>query len=122
MGRKYVARIPTVFGRLAFLASLRESMEGRYTLPAFSDSLGEEEADRALGLLHHRLFSQWLAFSLTEQKADLDRYLEEAELPRPVSRFRLLVPSAAREVERALFFTDLETLLELSGLGAGPSR
>jgi len=66
------------------------------------------------------VFSEWLAYSLAEQKADLDDFLRgqghipgqpfnwSASLP-----YRAVIPPAARDVERQLYLADLETLLEL---------
>jgi hypothetical protein len=84
--------------------------------------LGDEDADRALCLFHHQVFSQWLAFSLEEQKTDFDEYLSASDIPKFASHFRALVPRTAREVERQLFLTDLETLLELAKRDDAASR
>jgi len=114
MWRNALRQIPTVFGRLVFLASLRNTETGRYVHPGLTQMLGAEEADRALCHSHHQVFSQWIASSLEEQKADLDEYLRMAgNEPDLFRRFRHLPPTTVREVERQLYLTDLETLLEL---------
>jgi hypothetical protein len=114
MWRNVLRQIPTRFGRLVFLASLRESETGLYGHPGLVRLLGPEEADRALCHSHHQVFSQWIASSLAEQKADLDEYLRAAgKGPDLFRRYRDLAPASAREVERQLYLTDLETLLEL---------
>lgn len=111
--RKTISQIPTRFGRLVFLASLRDSLTGRYVHETLTNLLGLEDADRLLCHAHHRVFSEWLCFSLAEQKADLDEFLESE--PREVSlqQCRSLAPPGAREVERQLYLTDLEMVLEL---------
>jgi hypothetical protein len=43
----------------------------------------------------------------------LDEYLDTAGGPRYALAYRNLVPASARDVERQLYLTDLETLLEL---------
>jgi hypothetical protein len=111
--RKVVNQIPTVFGRLVFLASLRDAASGRYYHLELAQTLGAEEADRSLCSSHHQVFQQWLGFSLAEQRADLDDYLRMADAPRYALPYRKLVPVTARDVERQLYLTDLETLLEL---------
>jgi hypothetical protein len=112
--RNVLGQIPTVFGRLVFLSSLRHTETGRYAHPSLARLLGAEEADRTLCHSHHQVFSQWIASSLEEQKADLDEYLRVAgNDPDLLRRFRHLPPATAREVERQLYLTDLETLLEL---------
>lgn len=99
------------------MASLRDSTSGYYSEPGV---VGTEGNDRAIRHSHHQVFSEWLAYSLAEQKAELDDFLREqghvpgqpfdwsAALP-----YRSVIPPAAREVERQLYLADLETLLEL---------
>jgi hypothetical protein len=111
--RKTLYQVPTVFGRLALLASLRNTATGRYSHEELLRVLGPEETDRALCNSHHQIFSEWLKFSLAEQKADLDDYLIMAGGVRYAVDYRHLIPPTARDVERQLYLTDLETLLEL---------
>ena len=113
MWRKTLLQIPTHFGRLVFLASLRDPATGHYYHQGLAQSVGTEEADRSLCNSHHQVFQQWLGFSLAEQKADLDEYLSFGTAPRYALPYRKLVPPTARDVERQLYLTDLETLLEL---------
>jgi hypothetical protein len=119
--RRKLSQIPSLFGRLVHVASLCDGSTGRYRETTLAASLGAEDADRTLCLLHHQLFSEWLSFNLSEQKSDLEDYLAGAELPKYASHLRLLVPRTARDVERQLFLTDLETLVELLKFGGGPS-
>ena len=111
--RKTLSQVPTVFGRLAFLASLRNTTTGRYRHEDLQRILGPEDTDRALCNSHHQIFSEWLKFSLSEQKQDLDDYLRMAGASRAAFDYKHLVPPTARDVERQLYLTDLETLLEL---------
>jgi hypothetical protein len=109
--RRILAHIPTAFGRLVYVASLRNGATGRYHHGELSAMLGEDDADRALRHSHHQVFTQWLVFSLADQKADLDEYLDVTTVT--ALRYRELPPVTAREVEKQLYLTDLETLLEL---------
>jgi hypothetical protein len=87
-----LAAIPSTFGRLVYLHSLA----GR--------------PDRLIGHSHQQVFSQWLMLGLAEQLRDLREYYENT--PAPLN-YRELVPVNAREVERQLYLTDMETLIEL---------
>jgi hypothetical protein len=87
-----LAAIPRVFGRLEYLHSLK-------ALP-----------DRLIGHSHQQVFSHWLMLGLSEQMRDLREYFENTDAP---ADYRKLVPANAREVERQLYFTDMETLLGL---------
>lgn len=111
--RKTLAQIPTLFGRLAFLASLRDSRTGRYGHELMTALLGPEDGDRAINRSHQQLFAEWLAYSLADQKSDLDEYLRTVGGPRNFRHYHDLIPAAAREVERQLYLTDLETLMDL---------
>jgi hypothetical protein len=111
--RNTLACVPTVFGRLLFVATLRDEKTGRYVHPIFSAALGPEEADRTLRHSHHQVFSQWLSFSLAEQKEDLGEFLCEPAARGWLSAYRNLPPKGAHDVERLLYLTDLETVLDL---------
>jgi hypothetical protein len=119
--RHTLSQIPTTFGRLVFLSTLRDSNSGVYAHYGFAQRVGEEAADVALRQSHFQCFSEWLAFSLEEQKADLDLYLSGIESDKKTildtwlrtKPYRNLIPAAALEMERRLYNSDLETLLEL---------
>ncbi len=95
------------------MASLRDASTGRYVHEALVRMVGAEDADRALRNSHNQVFSEWLGFGLAEQKSDLDDYLRVAGSPRYALHYKNLVPVTAHDVERQLYVTDLETLLEL---------
>lgn len=123
--RRILSDAPTAFGRLVLAASLRDAETGRYAHPNLS-ALDADDADRMLRNGHQQVFQQWLGFSLAEQKADLGEYLGTVGGPRYALPYRSLVPPTAREVERQLYLTDLETLLELlryesGGDASGPA-
>jgi len=111
--RKTLSRIPNHFGRLVFVASLRDGQTGRYEHMPLADTVGREITNRTLCHSHHEIFSEWLNFTLSEQKADLDDYLTSSQSPLETLPYRELAPAAAHQVERQLYLTDLETLLEL---------
>ena len=119
--RHTLSQIPTTFGRLVFLSTLRDPNTGVYVHYGFAQRVGEEAADEALRQSHWQCFSEWLAFSLEEQKADLDLYLSSISADKKTiletwirtKPYRNLVPAKAMEVERKLYNSDVETLIEL---------
>jgi hypothetical protein len=113
MWRRILRQIPTHFGRLVYLASLRDSPAGNYAHAPFIDAVGPEVAGRTLAVSHHTVFAEWIALPLAGQKSDLIDYFSEAGPTLDPHRFRSLPPATAHDVERQLFFTDLETLLDL---------
>lgn len=120
--RKTLSRIPTHFGRLVFLASLRDPLTGCYRHPPLHQIVGREITDRTLCHSHREIFSQWLGFGLAQQKADLDEYLMASQAAPDPAAYRDIVPASAHQVERQLYITDLETLLELVRGERGPER
>src|SRR5271170_3371121 len=73
--RNTVSQIPSVFGRLVYLASLRNPNNGCYEHHGLALVFGEDEANKALRNSHTAVFAEWLSFNLEQQKADLDLYI-----------------------------------------------
>src|SRR6059058_201588 len=72
--RRTLSQIPSIFGRLIYLSSLR-SHTGAYEHYGFVQAYGMAAAQSALLASHEHTFSLWLTFNLEQQKADLDLYL-----------------------------------------------
>jgi hypothetical protein len=115
-----LSRIPTVYGRLHYLASLRDPNSGAYRHHGLSAVFGREESGKALRESHENTFVEWLKLSLAEKHSDLLQYLTPLEEPFEVvvdhwlksGVYRTIAPAAARSVETDLFSHDLEALLE----------
>jgi hypothetical protein len=115
-----LSRIPTQYGKLAYLASLRDPNSGIYRHHGLSDMFGRDESNRVLREHHERAFFEWLNLPMAEQSADLIVYIGSLEDPMATvldhwfrSRpYKGQVPGAARKMERELFVKDLETLVE----------
>ncbi len=119
--RRTLTQIPTVFGKLVYLASLRDSNHGGYEHHGLALIHGELEASRTLLESHERTFSEWLQFDLERQKADLDLYLSSLMIDRRtvigtwlrLRPYANLAPVSAKPVEKQLYLADLEALLGL---------
>jgi hypothetical protein len=112
MCRRMLAQIPTLFGRLVYIASLRDPSTGRHTYQPMIEMVGQEVAERTLAVGHHAVFAEWIVQPLSRQRDDITEYFRHAALE-TADRYRELVPGTALDVERQLFLTDLETLLML---------
>jgi hypothetical protein len=119
--RNTVSQIPSVFGRLVYLASLRNPNNGCYEHHGLALVFGEDEANKALRNSHTAVFAEWLSFNLEQQKADLDLYITGLFEDKRVvvdtwlrlAPYQNLLPASARAVERRLYIADFTALLEL---------
>lgn len=119
--RNTISQIPTVFGRLVYLASLRNPNSGGYEHHGLALVFGEEEANKALKNSHAAVFAEWLTFNIEQQKADLDLYLSGLFEDKRVvidtwlrlAPYKNLLPTSVRGVERRLYLADFTALLEL---------
>jgi len=127
--RNIISQIPTVFGRLVYLASLRNPNNGSYEHHGLSLVFGEDEANKALKNSHSAVFAEWLSFNIEQQKADLDLYIaglfEDKRLVVEtwirLTPYRNLLPTSVRGVERKLYISDFSALLEMFKAAHGVS-
>ncbi|HUQ90918.1 MAG TPA: hypothetical protein VM120_04490 [Bryobacteraceae bacterium] len=119
--RHTLSQVPSLFGRLVYLSSLRNSNSGSYDHHGLAAVFGYEEANRAIRQSHEDCFSEWLESELPRQKAELEIYVAGldpekrtvVEVWSKLEPYRNLPPESARALERDLFLADLETLLRL---------
>jgi hypothetical protein len=119
--RNTISQIPSVFGRLVYLASLRNPNNGSYEHHGLALVFGEDEANKALKNSHAAVFAEWLTFNLEQQKADLDLYISTLFEDKRVvvdtwirlTPYRNLLPASVRGVERRLYIADFTALLDL---------
>ena len=113
--------IETFVGRLAYLASLRNLNTGTYEHFGLAQRVGAPEVDRVIRKSHGDIFQQWLCFNLERQRQELEAYFAGLEGDRReiLSNWLVLgpyatwIPADSRDVERRLFYNDLETVLEV---------
>jgi hypothetical protein len=119
--RHTLSQIPSIFGRLAYLASLRDSNTGRYEHHGLALVYGDDESHRTLLASHEKAFSDWLSFDLENQKADLSLYFSGLSNDpgmivdnwNKLDFHKYLVPSTASPTQRELYAADLEAVLQL---------
>jgi hypothetical protein len=125
--RNTISQIPSVFGRLVYLASLRNSNNGSYQHQGLALVFGEDEANKALRNSHSAVFAEWLSFDIEQQKADLDLYIAGLFEDKRVvietwirlAPYKNLIPTSVRGVERRLYLADFTALLALLKVAFG---
>lgn len=116
-----ISEVPTIWGRLVYLASLRDENSGAYRHYALEKRFPPDECHQFLQQRHRTVFYEWLGLTLREQREDLLESWQElaANLPTVLTTwdklepYRLYLPAETSHGDRELFLTDLRTLLDL---------
>jgi hypothetical protein len=122
-----LSQIPSIYGRLAYLASLRDANSGYYRHHGLSAAFGRDESGKALKESHERTFLEWLNLPLAEKSVDLNVYMQALDdEQRVVARnwlrsghHKMQAPDRASRAQKAHFQQELETLLEMITNQAG---
>jgi hypothetical protein len=119
-GRELV-EIETAYGRLVYLASLRDSDSGRYE--HYATDPGSRKRVHAYFLrLHEGIFREWVNLTLERKKSDIERYIKGLDSLEPadlidawlrLTPYKNLVPGAIRGPEREKHISDVEAILGL---------
>jgi len=119
--RHTLSQIPSIFGRIVYLSSLRDPNSGEYCHHGLASVFGAQAAHEAMLQSHMESFRTWLDCSLEQQKADLELYVagldpekkKVVETWTVLEPYRSILPASLRAVEKELFLADLEALLSL---------
>jgi hypothetical protein len=113
-------RIPSLCDQLIYLAGTWNPAAKMYEEPILAAKFRREDIHAALRRQHRRVFSEWLAMSLSEQSAELIQYFDMAGLHR-LGTVRLwmngwcerLIPPETNPAERMLFSSDMDVVLHM---------
>jgi hypothetical protein len=116
-----LSAIPSLYGRLVYLASLRDLSSGRYHHAGLAALYPDGGIQEALKLCHEQIFERILENPLEQQEQDLRKCLEnmEGEMAaavehwRRMEAYRMLVPEESVRYLKDLFCSNLRALLEV---------
>jgi len=125
-----LAAIPSAFGRLSYLASLRDLSSGRYEHAGLMALYPLEAVQQALEQCHEEIFERVLECPLSEQEQDLRAYLELTQDGlrvavrnwRKFEAYRTLCPAQSPDYLKELFCSNLRVLLEILGEECSTAR
>jgi hypothetical protein len=116
-----LAGIPGEFGRLTYMASLRDLSSGRYEHAGLAALYPDEPIQQALTMCHEQIFERVLETPLARQEEDLKECL--ARMPgglssalthwRRLEAYRVLLPERVPDYLKELFCSNLRALLEV---------
>lgn len=113
--------IPTHYGRLVYLAGLRNSDTGRYEHYG-TEASARPHANRLLKRIHEEIFNEWVSYPLERKKADLEVYITGIDLVDRtelidawlrLTPYKNLVPASIQGPERQKHVSDFEVILGL---------
>jgi hypothetical protein len=116
-----LSHIPTSYGRLVYLAGLRNPDTGQYEHYG-SDASTRALASRVLKRVHEEIFKEWVSYALERKKADIEVYIagidqvDKADLIDAWLRltpYKNLVPASIQGPERQKHMSDFEAILGL---------
>lgn len=116
-----LAAIPTDFGRLRYISSLRDSTTGHYRHEGLLELYSDSSVQEALANCHEELFSRILETPLSEQAHDLRRCIAAAGhsvedlIPgcRTNRSFREMCPEGLPDYLHELFRSNMGALLAI---------
>jgi hypothetical protein len=118
--RESLSVIPTMFGRIVYLSSLRDGII--YREPLLQASLGSDDAQAVLSKLHCALVIAWLRLTMQERHDDIRQYLA-TETDQTVAKKWLrganiseVLPEDLSATDRELFVSELHVLLAIMRL------
>lgn len=116
-----LAAIPSLFGRLVYIAALRDLSSGKYEHAGLTAVYSPESVQEALECCHFEIFQRILETPLALQAEDLRECLEGMTGPfaatvshwRQIESYRILLPGNVPDYLKELFFSNLRALLEI---------
>ena|ERR1700730_3453407 len=116
-----LARLPSDFSRLVYLASSRDLNTGHYFHDGLAFHFSEAAASKAMALCHREIFERLVYASLGELTRELSNYIsstdqrpeEVLESWRHLESYRVTVPSESEPLEVELFLSNVKIAIAI---------
>ncbi len=118
-----LSNIETSYGRLVYLAGLRNPDNGKYEhYGQFGNSLSVLDRSKVLRRVHEQIFNEWVSYPLERKKADIELYISEIDQVDQtelidawlrLTPYKNLVPASIQGPEREKHTSDFEAILGL---------
>lgn len=116
-----LSQIPTYYGRMVFLAGLRNPDTGQYEYYGCPDHTSTASVSQGLKRIHEEIFREWVSHTLERKKADIELYLDGLEIDPAelvdawlrLTPYKNLVPGSVQGPERHKHISDIEAILGL---------
>jgi hypothetical protein len=116
-----LAAIPSEFGKLLYLSSLRDLATGDYVHEGLAARYSQQAVQQALGYCHEELFLRVLEMPLEQQECDLRACIEGMEGEfwgklrrwRETEFYRLMIPSDSPSYLREIFLANVGAVLDV---------
>lgn len=114
--------IESYYGKLVYIAGLRNPDTGRYEHFGFTATTGNLVASRQLKRIHEIIFRDFVSYPLEKKKADIELYIKGiGEVDRSelidawirLTPYKNLVPASIQGPERQKHMSDFEAILGL---------
>ncbi|MGC2660059.1 MAG: hypothetical protein WA324_19035 [Bryobacteraceae bacterium] len=117
-----LSHIKTFYGRLVYLAGLRNPDTGRYEHYGLTVGSNAGAVHRSFRRFHETIFREWVGISLEQKKEDVESYIfaidqvnicELVDAWLRLTPYKNLVPASIQGPERHKHISDFEAILGL---------
>src|ERR1700761_8172621 len=113
--------IPTYYGRMVFLAGLRNPDTGRYDYYGCPEHTSAISVSQGLKRIHEEIFREWVSNTLERKMADIELYINGLDIDPAdlvdawlrLTPYKNLVPGSIQGPDRQKHISDLEAILGL---------
>lgn len=117
-----LSQINTSYGKLVYLAGLRNPDNGKYEHYGITGGPTGTDASKSLRRVHEQIFKSWISFPLERKKEDIEMYIAEIDQVAQIdlldawlrlTPYKNLVPASIQGPEREKHASDFEAILGL---------